>query len=135
MTHPDREIYATFAGADLVLRLPVAPSVNRLYTSRGGRAHTHIKSAQYRDWLQDADNWYLTQRAKIRNYTPTLGPYTVDIVVPKTRGDPDNRIKATLDYLVKRGLTPDDRHCRRATVTVDPGLESNSEMWIAVRAA
>lgn len=101
-----------------------APSVNVLYrNAKRGR----VKSAKYRDWLQLAGSEILGQRRKL---TYIAGPYSVVIKVSKeTRGDIDNRVKATLDLLVSMGITDDDKHCQK--VSVERGtLERYSEVFI-----
>ncbi|MEO1187986.1 MAG: hypothetical protein AAFW60_02860 [Pseudomonadota bacterium] len=83
------------------LDLPLGPSVNGMFPGRTRRR----KSNAYVVWIQAA-GWEIN----IQKPKP-LGPgrYEVAIQVPeKMRGDADNRIKAVLDLLVSRGLTPDD---------------------------
>jgi crossover junction endodeoxyribonuclease RusA len=93
------------------LSLPVTPSVNAMYRNvpKKGR----VKSRVYRDWLRDADAHFLMQKRRIASVE---GEYEVAIKLPKaTRGDVDNRTKAVLDFMVSRGITADDRHCRKVS--------------------
>lgn len=82
------------------------PSANKLWKrvlGRGGRA----PSKEYRDWLVMAQTELRLQDAR-----PVHG--AVVIVMNVERGsalsDIDNRIKPTLDLLVKSGLIDDDRY-------------------------
>jgi Holliday junction resolvase RusA-like endonuclease len=50
------------------------------------------------------------------------------------RGDLDNYIKLTCDYLVSRGLTGDDRHNVKVTVESDPDMEVRF-CWVTVTEA
>lgn len=101
----------------IVLRLPVPPSTNNLFLNiRRGRA----KSRAYRDWLAEADKWFLTQK---RGLVSIIGPRTLEIKLPKIRGDASNRIKAAEDYLVSRGITGDDKNNRKVSVEIDESLD------------
>jgi Holliday junction resolvase RusA-like endonuclease len=84
------------------LTLPLSPSLNGMFKPIG-RAR-HIQSEQYREWITEA-GWELQAQRP-----PKIdGAYDAAIFVnPKMRGDIDNRIKATLDLLVKHGVTADD---------------------------
>jgi len=82
------------------------------------------KSRDYKDWIKRADAMFTEQRMRdsgLRRqvWVGNLATYSVDIRVPKTRGDIDNRIKAILDFLVRVGLTLDDRHARRVSIEED----------------
>lgn len=81
----------------------VPPSVNGLFYNRGkGRG----KTLAYRTWrsvadreLRDQPSWHVLGKVEIRIY-----------LAANTRGDADNRIKATLDALVCAGRIEDDRN-------------------------
>jgi Holliday junction resolvase RusA-like endonuclease len=94
-----------------VIRLPLAPSCNNLFiNNRRGRC----KSPAYRKWLKAADKYVLTQWGEIKK---VVGKATVLVRIPHSaRGDAENRLKATCDYLVSRELTDDDRNYTRVTV-------------------
>lgn len=101
----------------IVLRLPVPPSVNNLYSNRPGRGR--YKTSAYRRWIVEADGWYMTQ--KPLRLPSIIGPYTASIRIPEdTRGDIDNRGKAILDYLVRVALTSDDKMCRKIEIERAP---------------
>ena len=79
------------------------PSVNSLFHNRAkGRG----KTLAYRNWRAFADrdlrnqpSWHVPGKVEIRILIPAT-----------TRGDADNRIKATLDCLVTAGRIEDDRN-------------------------
>lgn len=93
----------------LVLVLPLCPSTNALFANRkGGRR----KSDAYTAWLADALEATLQQGTWAFS-----GSVKVHIGLPlNMRGDIDNRSKATLDWLVTRGVIEDDRHVRELSI-------------------
>lgn len=101
------------------------PSVNSLYANKKGGGRR--KSETYKCWIRTAGQEIMAQRRKI---TPIRGPYSIVIKVAKgTKGDIDNRAKATLDLLVSMGITDDDKHCQRCTV--ERGLlEQYTEVFV-----
>jgi Holliday junction resolvase RusA-like endonuclease len=78
------------------------PSVNALFYNRksGGRGKTLV----YRNWQRDA----LTELS-LHPHWHVPGRVAVRIQVGAARGDIDNRVKATLDLLVRAGRIMDDR--------------------------
>lgn len=95
--------------------LSVPPSANKLFANakRGGR----VKAAAYRAWIKGELNALIAQRAK-----PVEGRAAVSIILPMTtRGDPDNRIKGTVDLLVRAGVLPDDSRKHLASISVTFG--------------
>jgi Holliday junction resolvase RusA-like endonuclease len=114
------------------LKLPVPPSVNAAYANRRGTTgRGRYKTASYHRWLIDADAYYTWQN--LGRVKPITGPYRVSIVLPKaTRGDIDNRVKLTMDWLVSRNLTPDDCLCRSIRVERGPTFASNTMMLVRV---
>lgn len=88
--------------AGFLVSLPVPPSVNALYAHHKRRRY---KTKKYDQWIERAGWEVMSQRP-----SPVKGPYRLYLSLPKTRGDPDNRIKAASDLLVNLGLIPDDRH-------------------------
>lgn len=114
---------------ELTFRLPIPPSVNRLYYAKRGRPRTK----EYRAWLAEADKWAMMQDlGRGTGKKRISGKYTATIVLPRIRGDADNRIKATLDWLASRGITDDDRHCIHAEAYLDE-MENKRECWVTVR--
>lgn len=101
----------------IVLHLPVPPSVNAMYrnVAKVGR----VKTGEYLKWLVVADAHYLSQKRGIK---PVTGPCEIAIKLPRCRGDISNRIKATEDYLVSRGITGDDKHNRKVSIERDGSL-------------
>lgn len=103
----------------MVLRLPIPPSVNALYANV--RHVGRVKTRAYRDWLLQADGYYLMQK---RGLTPLEGKYSFIMRVPANmRGDVDGRLKAILDFLVSRNLTSDDSQCWSSKVERDESIE------------
>jgi Holliday junction resolvase RusA-like endonuclease len=83
----------------------VPPSVNALFFNRPKGKGRGLTLA-YRNWrafadreLRDQPPWHVPGRVEVRIYLPAV-----------TRGDADNRIKATLDALVCAGRIEDDRN-------------------------
>ncbi len=81
------------------------PSTNSLWRAFRGR---NILSKQARIWSENASKELVEQKA-----TLVSGPVTIDIELssPTKRSyDPDNRVKALLDLLVKNGIIEDDNN-------------------------
>lgn len=84
--------------------LATPPSVNQMYANRRGNGRGRIKSAAYVAWQRGEMLALVAQRAR-----PVTPPVNVTIALPNTmRGDADNRMKPTLDLLVKAGVLADD---------------------------
>ena len=93
------------------LRLPIPPSVNQAFANnKSGRGKGRYKTRSYKAWERLADGWAMEAgqfRYGVRPFVS--GPALIVIRLPITmRGDVDNRIKPTLDWLVSRGFTGDD---------------------------
>lgn len=95
----------------IVLELPFAPSVNRLW--RVGRGKKMYKSKVYEEWID------VCRLLILRNKTvPILGSYKLCIIAVKPdrrRRDIDNLIKAVSDVLQDTGLIEDDSLCQEVT--------------------
>jgi Holliday junction resolvase RusA-like endonuclease len=97
---------ARFPSRSTALSLSVVPpSVNALFFNRPKGKGRGLTLA-YRNWrafadreLRDQPPWHVPGRVEVRIYLPAV-----------TRGDADNRIKATLDALVCAGRIEDDRN-------------------------
>lgn len=93
--------------------LSVPPSTNSLFFNVKGRGR--VKSTKYRAWIKGELLALIAQRAK-----PVTERAAVSITIPKaTRGDADNRIKPTMDLLVRAGILTDDsgKHVGSISVT------------------
>lgn len=114
----------------LTLTLPMPPSANNAFANRKGGGFGRVKSKAYKEWIKSADGYYLLQ--KMGRMKPITGKYHVTLFMPEDlRGDEDGRVKLAIDWLVKRGLTPDDKHMRGHEVKRDPELHGH--IWMIVR--
>jgi Holliday junction resolvase RusA-like endonuclease len=96
------------------LRLPLPPSTNALY--RNVRGVGRVKTRKYNTWLNVAASYALVQ--KPHEGFPRFGrDFEVIVLIPaKTRGDVDNRAKATLDILTAWLIISDDRFATAVTI-------------------
>ena len=97
---------------EIVLDLPFPPSVNTIWRwgkKKHGRVH---RSARYIRWMEHADAMVVLNRQYPRH--KISGPFQICILLNEDagRGDLDNRIKATLDWLQSRDIVLDDKYCR-----------------------
>lgn len=90
------------------------PSVNAMYYNVAGAGRR--KTRQYQAWIRGELRALLAQRAK-----PVDGKATVKITLPKSRGDIDNKVKPTLDLLVRAGVLPDDKQKFVSGISVSVG--------------
>ena len=115
----------------ITLDLPIPPSANRIWMS--GSARTVLSDA-YKDWKRAADQFALAQLGA-GHREPISGPFCVTITLDRKRngrGDPDNRIKPTLDYLQRAGVVANDKHLERLTLQYGEAPEG---MRLTVEAA
>lgn len=107
-----------------LVSIPIPPSVNAMYRNNkdavpkgiytpSGNRRGRYKTKEYRAWIERA-GWEI----KAQNPTPVTGPYKLFLTLPRTRGDPSNRIKSCEDLLVSLGLIPDDKHAVKVSVEV-----------------
>ena len=116
----------------LTFSLPIAPSSNNAWMNRkAGRGYGRIKSANYRNWVKQADAYYTLQC--LGNAAPIRGPYTCRMVFPQMRGDLDSRAKLILDWIVSRGLTSDDKFLQNLELKKDS--DHHGLVWITVKHA
>lgn len=107
-----------------LLGLSTPPSVNSMYGRFGRGLYLRKEVKAFKEEIHA--HWIKAGKPKITK------PFSFELILPdKTRGDVDNRIKVTMDALVKCGAIPDDRHCRSVTSRKDAGI---SETMIIVRA-
>jgi Holliday junction resolvase RusA-like endonuclease len=97
---------------EIVIDLPMPPSVNAIWRSNRGRVH---RSARYVACVRAADAAVMVSRQMPRK--PIEGPFEAHITLSqKVRGDIDNRIKGLLDFLQSREIIRNDSDCQRLTV-------------------
>jgi Holliday junction resolvase RusA-like endonuclease len=100
----------------VTLDLPLPPSVNRAYYNVAGAGRR--KASCYRQWEKQALSSMWPQKPA-GGFPFFATGFDVHIAVPLTmRGDIDNRMKLTLDFLKKpAGIISDDRHAQGATIS------------------
>lgn len=87
---------------EVVLVLPVPPSVNALHDFGRGRPY---RSAAYKDWIEHAGRALIAQRPG-----RIIGEFRAVIDLPASlKGDPDNYAKAPLDLLQAHGVISNDK--------------------------
>jgi Holliday junction resolvase RusA-like endonuclease len=131
-----KRVAAVPAGPATISRDAYRAAVAGAKEKMGGR----VKSKEYENWIRLADAAYMQQRVTVPGLAPRLrvaagSTFSVDIWMPKIRGDIDNRIKAILDFLVRVGLTLDDRHARRVCIEEDLSLDRECVVIVAQRKA
>jgi Holliday junction resolvase RusA-like endonuclease len=86
-----------------VLDIPVPPSVNR--TRRIDRASISIQEA----WEHQCDMWLMAS-GQYRSAEKLRCPFDLEVILNETmcRRDPDNVLKAPIDYLRRVELIPND---------------------------
>lgn len=100
------------------------PSANALFYNVSGAGRR--KTRQYQSWIKNALKELMVQRAR-----PFEGCAKVTITLPKSRGDADNKIKPTLDLLVRAEILRDDSPSYVSAVTVTFGDVQQMEVEIA----
>lgn len=109
----------------MIVRLPVPPSANAMYTGRV------FKSAAYRDWLTSA---HLAVRRELRGVDVHAFERrekfeaVLRVGVGHNR-DIDNVIKPVLDALEAARVIPDDRYCNRVEAVRDPDVIGVHVEW------
>lgn len=112
-----REVEETRNAFTYVLDVP--PSANHLFLNVRGKGRVMTKA--YRMWIKKQLGELMVQRAK-----PCAVPASVEITLPAhINGDADNRIKPTIDLIVRAGILPGDRSdCVRSILTIFAPVES-----------
>jgi Holliday junction resolvase RusA-like endonuclease len=101
--------------SEIVLRIPVPPSANRIWRRAGAIMH---KSTEYRAWKDAAAAAIQEQRAG-----RCFDWFSIGIDLPHSRRDPDNSIKPILDACQAGGAVINDSRLRGMTLDVldEPG--------------
>ena len=109
--------------------LPVPPSTNALYRNVSGSGR--VKTAAYHDWLAAGGTALYQQAKALRDMKKVEGKFRVSIMLPDTcRMDIDNALKAILDFLVSRAITPDDSKCHRIEIEKPDGIKDFCQVQI-----
>ena len=108
----------------IVLTLPMAPSVNRLWRIANKKMY---RSPEYKAWLDEA-GWMVKQQTK----STIDGEYALHIRAQRSnrRRDLDNLIKATSDLLVGLGIVEDDSQC--VALAAEWAKESAAPMVVTI---
>jgi Holliday junction resolvase RusA-like endonuclease len=115
------------AGSSIKFAVPLPPSANNAFGNRkGGKGFGRFRTAHYHNWLRQADRWYMVE--KLGRFKLPPGPYRCVLLLPRFKGDLDGRIKLLLDWMVRRQITPDDRHC--VELVVRKGSAPDKMVWI-----
>ena len=93
------------------ITLPLPPSANRMWRMMRGQMR---KSPEYRAWMADAAVLVAVQAGGDQAQW-----FGCSIVLPATRRDPDNSVKAICDALQAGGAVQNDRMLRRLELSVD----------------
>ena len=104
------------------LILPMPPSANRLWRIAG---RSMIKTQHYRDWMAKAADGVSHQLGG----RPAVSWFSVSIVLPVSRRDPDNGIKPLLDALQQGGAIENDGKLRGLTLDVH---DDQPEEWVSI---
>jgi Holliday junction resolvase RusA-like endonuclease len=95
---------------EIILDVPVPPSVNRTRRAHGAGI------ARLRAWHHAADAVVMAGR-QLAGQPRIAGEFEAHIIISKNcRFDIDNAIKGLVDYAVRLGVVPDDRHMCRLVV-------------------
>jgi len=98
--------------ADIQLIVAEPPSANRIWRMFRGRMS---KSSEYRAWKDEA----ALSIGQQLGGDCALEWFSVSIILPTSRRDPDNSIKPILDALQAGGAVRNDRLLRRLSLSVD----------------
>lgn len=99
------------------------PSANAIW--RKGRGHHFYRSKEYVSWIT-ASLW----EAKIQKVKPIEGRFGIRILIPrKMRGDADNRVKPTLDFLQKAVIIKNDSLADEVTIRRDDITGMHIYLW------
>lgn len=80
----------------IVLYLPLPPSANAMFCRRITRRGKRDLTPQYKAWRDEA-GWLAKMQMQTAGATEITCRFDVQIQIPITRGDVDNRIKPLLD--------------------------------------
>lgn len=97
---------------DTVLDLPCPPSVNRIWQRKKAGKKSVFLSAEYVSWKRNADSLSIAL-GQCRRVKCIKGPFEAHIILQRSHGDLDNRIKALLDWAQSRELIQNDKFCER----------------------
>jgi Holliday junction resolvase RusA-like endonuclease len=97
-------------GIGLIVYIPPPPSLNRLWATTGrGR----VRSREYRAWAQAA-GWEV--KRQMVGIPMLMGRFDAAVLVPISRRDTDNWLKALFDLLESVGVVANDGNLHRVNV-------------------
>jgi Holliday junction resolvase RusA-like endonuclease len=99
----------------IVLDLPCPPSVNRIWQHNKRGSKRVSRSPEYTTWLGQADRHSILTK-QLRGVKMIRGRFEIEIIIARTAGDLDNRIKGVLDWCQSRHVIENDKHCEKITV-------------------
>lgn len=120
--------------ARVEIKLPNPPSANALFANRkrdpfakptARKLPGRVKTAKYRQWIEDA-GWMLAMQRP----GSIVGRYTLDITPGRGMADIDNLVKGISDLLVSHRVIEDDSLAERVTLSWGP---DGAETVVVVR--
>lgn len=115
-----------------MIRLPVPPSTNALYSTfiRKGKI-VRVRSPEYDEWITIAGYQLNLQRP-----AQVIGKATMEVACPRNgRRDLDNHLKGIQDLLVKHGVVRDDRYFEKITARWHDDAENRGYVLIEIARA
>ena len=100
---------------DIEIDLPLPPSVNRIWRSQKAGKRRVSLAPEYAAWKKAADHLAIAL-GQVRHFKRINGGFEAHIILQRSRGDIDNRVKAILDWAQSRELILDDSNCERLVV-------------------
>lgn len=104
----------------IVVDLPLPPSVNRIWQRNKAGKKKVSRSPAYTRWIKAADALVMATGAH-KGVKTIRGPFNALIELSRAKlseigGDPDNRVKAILDYAQRIALIANDRNAEETRV-------------------
>lgn len=120
---------------EIVLDLPVPPSVNRLWRASADDRRRVYRAPCYKQWLHEADALVIINRQGPRGRI-IRGWFELHFAMSDGyphKGDLDNRLKAALDFLQSREYVANDKHARKITLEWVPPDQAPAGCRVTLR--